>query len=112
MARGAPLPERAHIFNNYLSTDGRARVKHLISKFNLSFTPYDYQLEGTCAVASGIDLLALDPIDGDKTQYLRLPILVARAFLQDITFSAPIRAQYPKNPLCMKDVQLSFVLLP
>ncbi|KAF7976391.1 hypothetical protein HWV62_6975 [Athelia sp. TMB] len=66
----------------YDSPTGCDLCKRVLKK-TLPYEPHDYQLDGTCPVLDGFDLLATAPTGSGKTRYLTQLMLMARALAED-----------------------------
>jgi superfamily II DNA helicase RecQ len=72
------------------SPAGQALAREILRPI-LGFDPHDYQLEGTCKILDGVDLLAVIPTSGGKTGFFFMPILLRKAIREDTRFSSEIR---------------------
>ncbi|KAI0057599.1 P-loop containing nucleoside triphosphate hydrolase protein [Artomyces pyxidatus] len=83
---------------DFLSPDGRNLVRNLLSPL-VPFDIHDYQIEGTCALANGTDLLACIPTGAGKTAYLFLPILLHTAIQGDMSIPLATRQRFLQDPV-------------
>ena len=65
----------------------------------LLYDSHDDQLEGSCKMINGINLMALMHTSSGKTDYFTMYMLLLLALSKDPSIVAPAKKYVPKNPV-------------
>jgi hypothetical protein len=76
--------------SSFSSPAGQALAREILEPL-VGFDPHDYQIEGTCKVLDGTDLVSIIPTAGGKTGFFFMPVLLRKHIRTDTRIAPELR---------------------